>query len=178
MFFHVERSGAHYTKRDVVSQQEYVLEMSIPYAARCVSRGGTYPESLVVVSTLLYEVVLTIGRINLLRKEVVMSCTIHPNHPHVHSEHCGHTRVQHNDHIDYLHDGHLHHPHEGHYDEHVLEISATNPNQCVPIPCQCGHQGCGHEAVPHGDHIDYLVDGRLHHPHGDHCDDHGPLVVL
>jgi hypothetical protein len=32
--------------------------------------------------------------------------------------------------------------------------------------------GCGHEAVPHGDHIDYLVDGRLHHPHGDHCDNH------
>lgn len=35
--------------------------------------------------------------------------------------------------------------------------------------------GCGHEAVPHGDHVDYLVDGHLHHPHGDHCDDHGPL---
>jgi hypothetical protein len=29
--------------------------------------------------------------------------------------------------------------------------------------------------VPHGDHTDYLVDGHLHHPHGDHCDDHGPL---
>jgi hypothetical protein len=26
--------------------------------------------------------------------------------------------------------------------------------------------------------VDYLVDGRLHHPHGDHCDDHGPLNVL
>ena len=35
--------------------------------------------------------------------------------------------------------------------------------------------GCGHEAVPHGDHVDYLVDGHLHHPHGDHCDDHGPV---
>ena len=34
---------------------------------------------------------------------------------------------------------------------------------------------CGHEAVPHGDHIDYLVDGHLHHPHGGHCDDHGRL---
>jgi hypothetical protein len=29
--------------------------------------------------------------------------------------------------------------------------------------------------VPHGDHVDYLVAGRLHNPHGDHCDDHGPL---
>jgi hypothetical protein len=22
-----------------------------------------------------------------------------------------------------------------------------------------------------------LVDGHLHHPHGNHCDDHGPVVV-
>jgi hypothetical protein len=26
--------------------------------------------------------------------------------------------------------------------------------------------------------VDYLVDGRLHHPHGDHCDDHGPVNVV
>ena len=31
----------------------------------------------------------------------------------------------------------------------------------------------GHEPVPHGDHVDYLVDGTLHSPHGGHCDDHG-----
>jgi hypothetical protein len=29
--------------------------------------------------------------------------------------------------------------------------------------------------VPHGDHVDYLVHGHLHHPHGTHCDDHGKL---
>jgi hypothetical protein len=29
--------------------------------------------------------------------------------------------------------------------------------------------------VPHGDHVDYLVNGHLHHPHDGHCDDHGPL---
>jgi hypothetical protein len=29
--------------------------------------------------------------------------------------------------------------------------------------------------VPHGDHTDYLVNDHLHHPHGNHCDDHGPL---
>jgi hypothetical protein len=23
--------------------------------------------------------------------------------------------------------------------------------------------------------VDYLVSGHLHHSHGDHCDDHGPL---
>ena len=27
------------------------------------------------------------------------------------------------------------------------------------------------------DWVDYLVDGHLHHPHGDHCDDHGPVTV-
>ena len=35
----------------------------------------------------------------------------------------------------------------------------------------------GHEAVPHGDQIDYLVNGRIHHPHNGHCDDHGPLTL-
>jgi hypothetical protein len=33
--------------------------------------------------------------------------------------------------------------------------------------------GCGHKAVMHDDHLDYLVDGHLHHAHGMHCDDHG-----
>ena len=28
-----------------------------------------------------------------------------------------------------------------------------------------------------GDHVDYLVNGHLHHPHGDHCDDHGPVQL-
>jgi hypothetical protein len=32
--------------------------------------------------------------------------------------------------------------------------------------------------VPHGDHTDYLHDAHLHHHHGDHCDDHGPVQVL
>jgi hypothetical protein len=29
--------------------------------------------------------------------------------------------------------------------------------------------------VPHGDHVDYLVDGHLHHVHNGHCDNHGPI---
>ncbi|HWK25947.1 MAG TPA: hypothetical protein VNS09_05250 [Solirubrobacter sp.] len=32
--------------------------------------------------------------------------------------------------------------------------------------------GCGHTAVRHEDHTDYLHDGHLHHPHGDHVDEH------
>lgn len=110
----------------------------------------------------------------------------HEDHPHVHGPGCGHTAVRHGDHIDYLHDGHLHHPHEDHVDEHVIEVSATNPDACVQIndtaldhePDHVHGPGCGHEAVPHGDHICYLVNGRLHHPHDGHCDDHGPMEVV
>ncbi len=103
---------------------------------------------------------------------------IHPEHPHVHNEHCGHTTIQHNGHIDYLHDGHLHSPHDDHYDEHVIAVSSQNPADCASIACACGHQDCGHETVPHGDHVDYLYEGQLHHRHGDHCDNHGSLVMM
>lgn len=107
-------------------------------------------------------------------------CKIHNNHEHVHGIKCGHTAIRHDGHTDYLHDGHLHHEHNGHYDEHVLAVNSINPDGCRPVE-SCDHkhgEGCGHEAVPHGDHIDYLVNGRLHHPHGDHCDDHGPVEVI
>ena len=32
--------------------------------------------------------------------------------------------------------------------------------------------GCGHVAVPHGDHTDYLHAGHRHAAHGDHWDEH------
>jgi len=32
--------------------------------------------------------------------------------------------------------------------------------------------GCGHEAVLHGDHLDYVHDGHRHAAHGAHYDDH------
>lgn len=106
------------------------------------------------------------------------NCKKHENHDHKHGDHCGHTKIKHGDHIDFIHDGHLHHEHGEHYDEHVIEVTEKNSDQCKPISCTDGHvhgDHCGHEAVPHGDHIDYIVDGRLHHPHGDHCDDHGAV---
>ena len=108
-------------------------------------------------------------------------CTIHHDHTHVHGSGCGHTAIKHDGHIDYLHDGHLHHEHNGHYDEHTLPVNETNPDACIPLDTCAGHvhgEGCGHEAVPHGDHIDYLVNGRLHHQHSDHCDDHGPVEIV
>ncbi|MDP3238498.1 MAG: hypothetical protein Q8S33_34940 [Myxococcales bacterium] len=111
-----------------------------------------------------------------------MSHTTHANHEHVHGANCGHPAVRHGDHVDYLHDGHLHHAHEGHVDECVLEVGLANPDGCTPSHQCAGHEqghvhapACGHEAVPHGDHVDYLVAGHLHHPHGSHCDDHGAI---
>ena len=107
---------------------------------------------------------------------------IHGQHPHQHGPGCGHTAVRHEGHVDYLHDGHLHHPHAGHVDDHVIAVSDENPDGHTREAD--GHDqkhihgpGCGHELVPHGDHQDYLVDGRLHHCHGEHCDDHGPVQV-
>lgn len=110
-------------------------------------------------------------------------CNTHKNHNHTHGKDCGHTAIKHDGHVDYVHDGHLHHPHGDHYDEHTLEVNEKNPNECNPIDTCHGNAhthgpNCGHEAVPHGDHIDYIVDGRLHHPHGDHCDDHGPVEIV
>lgn len=109
---------------------------------------------------------------------------IHPQHAHIHGEGCGHTAIRHGDHIDYLHDGCLHTMHGDHVDECRLEVSERNPDGCGAAPA-AGHapghvhgDGCGHERVPHGDHIDFLVNGRLHHVHGDHCDDHGPVDVV
>jgi zinc transport system permease protein len=31
---------------------------------------------------------------------------------------------------------------------------------------------CGHLAVPHGDHVDYVHNGHRHAPHGEHYDEH------
>jgi hypothetical protein len=106
----------------------------------------------------------------------------HPAHDHVHGTSCGHLSVQHGDHVDYVHDGHLHRMHGDHVDECRIADDATNPARCTPDHACKGHAaghvhaaGCGHPAIPHGDHVDYLIDGHLHHPHGGHCDDHGPL---
>jgi hypothetical protein len=37
---------------------------------------------------------------------------------------------------------------------------------------------CGHERMIHGNHVDYIVNGRLHFPHKTHCDGHGPIQIL
>ncbi len=109
---------------------------------------------------------------------------IHERHDHQHGPDCGHTTIEHEGHEDYLHDGHLHHVHDGHVDEHVLGAGKRNPAGCTPRHACTGHDAththggtCGHDAVPHGDHVDYVVNGHLHHPHEKHCDDHGAVQL-
>jgi hypothetical protein len=111
-----------------------------------------------------------------------MPCQQHSDHQHAHGPRCGHTAVEHEGHTDYLHDGHMHSVHASHVDEHQLAVGAANPDACTPSHAcgehDAGHRhapGCGHEAVPHGDHVDFRVGTHLHHPHGTHCDDHGTL---
>lgn len=104
---------------------------------------------------------------------------------HQHGPGCGHTAVEHHGHTDYLQNGHLEHQEGKQRTDHVIEVDAEHPDRCTKDHALGGHPkghvhgpNCGHEAVPHGDHIDYLVDGHLHHPHGNHCDDHGVLEVI
>jgi hypothetical protein len=118
-------------------------------------------------------------------KEVGMSPhDVHEGHGHEHRQGCGHATIDHDGHRDYLHDGHMHHGASGRYEEHAIPVSAANPETCTQGHA-CGvhgssHKhgpGCGHHAIPHGSHTDYLVDGHLHHQHGEHCDDHGKVSV-
>lgn len=98
---------------------------------------------------------------------------------HVHSLHCGHTKVLHHDHIDFVEaNGHLHHKHEDHWDECKIEVSNQNPDGEHPVEGEIHDEFCGHQEVPHGDHMDYLVNGRLQHVHDNHVDDHGPLDIV
>lgn len=112
------------------------------------------------------------------------TCEAHRNHSHQHGAGCGHTTIQHDGHTDYLHDGHMHNLHGDHVDEHRIEVSATNPDSgSSSHDCQAHAEdhrhgsGCGHEAVPHGDHTDYLVNGHLHHQKGSHCESHGTVMT-
>ncbi len=109
-----------------------------------------------------------------------MSCQTHSGHQHTHGSGCGRVAIEHAGHVDYIHDGHLHYVHQGHIDEHQLEGSSdcTPGHACETHPAGHVHGAeCGHEAVPHAGHTDYLVGDHLHHAHDGHCDDHGGVKV-
>lgn len=108
----------------------------------------------------------------------------HEDHTHAHGADCGHAPVDHDGHTDYVHDGHLHHDHDGHVDEHVLDVTDVTPADCTPDHACAEHADghthgpdCDHPGVPHADHVDYLVGSHLHHPHAEHCDDHGLVAA-
>lgn len=109
---------------------------------------------------------------------------IHNDHPDAHSKTDGHITINHNGHVDHLHDGHLHSMHNGHVDEHVIDVSTANPVSeeiITPVDDQDHVHSTGtheHARIQHGDHFDYLHNGRLHFPHNDHVDDHGVIEVL
>ncbi len=51
----------------------------------------------------------------------------------------------------------------------------TLHDEHTSVPEEHAHQhgdDCGHAAVPHGDHVDYVHDGHRHAPHGAHYDEH------
>jgi len=66
-----------------------------------------------------------------------------------------------------------------------MHTMQTKPHIHTDACCKQGHAcsshgsthqhgpNCGHASMTHGDHLDYIVDGHLHHPCMGHCDDHG-----
>jgi len=107
----------------------------------------------------------------------------HEKHTHQHGPGCGHLAVEHHGHTDYLQNGHLKHVHGDQVDEHAIEVDKEHPDRCTHRAERHDSRHvhgptCGHEAVPHGNHVDYLVEGRLHYLHDGHCDDHGALKVV
>jgi zinc transport system permease protein len=51
------------------------------------------------------------------------------------------------------------------------EVAVTPHRSTDRHPHEHGDD-CGHPAVPHGDHVDYVHDGHRHAPHGEHYDEH------
>jgi hypothetical protein len=105
-----------------------------------------------------------------------------------HNDDCGHTAVKHGDGVAYVQEGKLYRKdQDGSWQKCKIEDTVQHPSVCVDDSASgcwahaaeeiCGPD-CGHEAIEHDDHMDYLVpDGKgefeLHCPHDDHCDHHG-----
>ncbi|WP_314451021.1 zinc transporter permease [uncultured Microbacterium sp.] len=64
-----------------------------------------------------------------------------------------------------MHGTHHHAVHGDHYDEHESVAEHT-------VADHAHASDCGHEAVPHDDHVDYVHDGHKHAAHGEHYYEH------
>jgi len=40
------------------------------------------------------------------------------------------------------------------------------------------NEACEHPMIIHNGHIDYIVEGELHHVHDGHCDNHGSIFIV
>jgi len=105
----------------------------------------------------------------------------HPSDVHTRATGSGHATTAHDDHKECVQGGHRDHVAGGRAHGHQFDVGKSNPAACTPEHACGAHAadhvhgtGCSHEAVPHGDHTDYVVNGHLHHPCDKHCDDHGP----
>jgi zinc transport system permease protein len=59
------------------------------------------------------------------------------------------------------------------FEEQANGIALAAPHTAVPEDHTHQHgPQCGHVAVRHGDHVDYVHDGHRHAPHGGHYDEH------
>lgn len=100
---------------------------------------------------------------------------------HDHKKGCGHEVAVHGGHQDFIHGGVYHALHDDHYDEHGVVVGKTETQRELAsthhlmVKNHTHHhgEGCGHEAVDHQNHKDYLHDGVYCCPHEDHVDNHG-----
>jgi zinc transport system permease protein len=53
-----------------------------------------------------------------------------------------------------------------------VTVKASEPHMVSRDHDHSHDSDCGHPAVQHGDHVDYVHDGHLHAAHGDHWDEH------
>lgn len=57
-------------------------------------------------------------------------------------------------------------------EEPEVGLPAPEPHVVSAGHQHAHNQQCGHKAVQHGDHVDYVHDGHLHAAHADHWDEH------
>jgi zinc transport system permease protein len=57
-------------------------------------------------------------------------------------------------------------------EEPEIEVPQPAPHVVSNAHQHAHDKKCGHPAVEHGDHVDYVHDGHLHAAHGDHWDEH------
>jgi len=58
----------------------------------------------------------------------------------------------------------------------AVGATAHEPHSCAGHDARHRHgPGCGHRAIRHSGHLDYVVGDHRHHVDGEHCDHHGRL---